>query len=87
MPTALVEAVESEDTPQSYAYAFLAASGIPDADLSVLFDHIEDIVAQADETPSTLYVSTIREGGRVQSSSPWQLCICSLMGVLKLLQM
>ena len=57
MPTALVEAVENEDTPQSYAYAFLTASQIEGADLSALFDNIEDIVAQADETPETLYVS------------------------------
>ncbi len=56
MPSSLVEAVENEDTPTSYAYAFLTASQIPDADLSALFDNIEDIVAQADETPSTLYV-------------------------------
>ncbi len=53
---ALMQAVEKEDTPQSYAYAFLAASVIPDVDLSALFDSIEDIIAQADETPSTLYV-------------------------------
>lgn len=57
VPTSLMSAVESEDTPLSYAHAFLAAARIPDADLSVLFDQIEDIVAQADETPSTLYVS------------------------------
>lgn len=53
---ALMEAVEKEDTPQSYAYAFLAASAIPEVDLSALFESIEDIVAQADETSSTLYV-------------------------------
>ena len=57
LPAALIEAVESEDTPQSYAYAFMTAPLIPGMDLSVLFDHIEDIVAQADETSSTLYVS------------------------------
>lgn len=58
VPAALLEAVEKEDTPQSYAYAFLAASVIPDVDLSDLFGSIEDIVAQADEAPSTLYVSS-----------------------------
>lgn len=57
MPLGLVAAVEDDDTPLSYAHAFLAAAHIPNADLSVLFDQIEDIVAQADETPSTLYVS------------------------------
>ncbi len=57
MPAALVDALEKEDTPQSYGHAFLAASVIPDADLTVLFDHIEEIVAQADETETTLYVS------------------------------
>ena len=57
MAAALLQAVENEDTPQSYAYAFLAASVIPGIDLSALFENIEDIVAQADETPSTLYVS------------------------------
>ena len=59
MPSGLVAAVDDEDTPLSYAHAFLAASRIPDADLSVMFDQIEDIVAQADETPSTLYVSVL----------------------------
>lgn len=57
VPAALMEAVEKEDTPQSYAYTFLAASLIPDTDFSALFENIEDIVAQADETPTTLYVS------------------------------
>ena len=56
VPQVLVTAVENDDSPYSYARAFLAASLIPDADLSVLFDQIEDIVAQADETPTTLYV-------------------------------
>lgn len=56
---AVMETVEKEDTPQSYAYAFLAAAVIPNVDLSPVFETIEDIVAQADETPSTLYV---REG-------------------------
>jgi ribosomal protein S12 methylthiotransferase accessory factor YcaO len=60
---ALMEAVENEDTPQSYAYAFLAASRIPDVDVSPLFDSIEDIVAQADETASTLYVKNMGGGG------------------------
>lgn len=59
MVVALIDAVEKEDTPQSYAHAFLAASVVADADWSILFDHIEDIVAQADETPSTLYVSVV----------------------------
>ena len=57
IPTDLVDAVENDDTPLSYAHAFLAAACIPNVDLSVLFEQIEDIVAQADETPSTLYVS------------------------------
>ena len=52
----LMEAVEKEDTPQSYAYAFMAASVLPDVDLSPLFESIEEMVAQADETSSTLYV-------------------------------
>ena len=49
-------AVENDDTPLSYGRAFHAAALIPNADLSELFDQIEDIVAQADETPTTLYV-------------------------------
>lgn len=52
----LMAAVENDDTPLSYGRAFHAAALIPNADLSDLFDQIEDIVAQADETPTTLYV-------------------------------
>ena len=59
VPVSLVAAVEKDDSPLSYAYAFLAASRIPEADMSVFFEQIEDIVAQADETPTTLYVSDI----------------------------
>ena len=51
-----MSAVENDDSPLSYARAFHAAALIPDADLSDLFDQIEDIVAQADETSTTLYV-------------------------------
>ena len=61
---AVVETVEKEDTPQSYAYAFLAASVIPNVDLSHVFESVEDIVAQADETPSTLYVRGGERGAR-----------------------
>ena len=50
-------AVEKDESPLSYAYGLLAASYIPETDLSLFFEQIEDIVAQADETPSTLYVS------------------------------
>ena len=49
-------AVENNDTPLSYGRAFHTAALIPNADLTDLFDQIEDIVAQADETPTTLYV-------------------------------
>ncbi len=57
VPQLLMRAVENDDSPVSYARAFHAAVLIPDADLTDLFDQIEDIVAQADETPTTLYVS------------------------------
>lgn len=53
----MIKALENEDTPLGYAQAFLAASVIPDADLSELSNQIEDLVAQADESPTTLYVS------------------------------
>lgn len=56
---ALVTAVENEESLLSYGQAFKAASVIPEADLSDLFDLIEDTVPQADETPSILYF----EGG------------------------
>ena len=56
---ALLTAVENEESVLSSGQAFLTASLIPDVDLSELFDQIEDIVAQADETPTTLYF----EGG------------------------
>lgn len=72
MLAALVEAVEKEDTPQSYAYAFLAASAIPEVDPAALFESIEDIVAQADETSSTLYVRLLGGGlGFVVQSGVW----------------
>lgn len=58
VPQLLMTAVENDDSPLSYARAFHAAALIPDADLTDLFDQIEDIVAQADETPTTLYVSS-----------------------------
>ena len=56
VPQLLMAAVENDDTPLSYGRAFHAAALIPDSDLTDLFDQIEDIVAQADETPTTLYV-------------------------------
>ena len=59
VPQLLMTAVENDDSPLSYARAFHAAALIPDADLTDLFDQIEDIVAQADETPTTLYVSLL----------------------------
>ncbi len=62
IPASLVSAVENDDSPLSFAYSFLAASRIPDADLSVFFDQIEDVVAQADETSTTLYVSCLKFG-------------------------
>jgi len=49
----------------SFGQAFKAGSLIPDVDLSELFDQIEDVVAQADETPTTLYF----EGGLKVTSS------------------
>ena len=55
-PQALMAALENDDSPLSYGRAFHAAALIPNADLTDLFDQIEDIVAQADETPTTLYV-------------------------------
>ncbi|XP_064383244.1 dolichyl-diphosphooligosaccharide--protein glycosyltransferase subunit 2-like [Halichondria panicea] len=58
-PAALLTALENEDTPFGYAQAFLAASVISDADLTELSNQIEDVVAQADESPNTLYY----EGG------------------------
>ena len=58
VPQLLMTAVENDDSPLSYARAFHAAALIPDADLTDLFDQIEDIIAQADETPTTLYVSS-----------------------------
>lgn len=57
VPQLLMTAVENDDSPLSYGRAFHAAALIPNADLTDLFDQIEDIVAQADETPTTLYVS------------------------------
>ncbi len=57
-PSTLLLALENEDTPLGYAQAFLAASVIPNADLSDLASQIEDVVAQADESPTTLYVRT-----------------------------
>ena len=56
VPQLLMAAVENDDSPVNYGRAFHTAALIPDADLSDLFDQIEDIVAQADETPTTLYV-------------------------------
>lgn len=55
-PQLLMAAVENDDSPLSYARAFHTAALIPDADLTDLFDQIEDIIAQADETSTTLYV-------------------------------
>jgi len=57
VPASLAAAVEKDDSTLSYAYGLLAASYIPETDLSLFFEQIEDIVAQADETPTTLYVS------------------------------
>lgn len=83
---ALMEAVEREDTPQSYAYAFLAAAAIPEVDLSALFENIEDIVAQADETSSTLYVRPGggRQDGRVTvgMSHNYMSVVCSELHLL-----
>ena len=56
VPQALMAALENDDSPLSYGRAFHAASLIPNVDLTDLFDQIEDVVAQADETPTTLYV-------------------------------
>jgi oligosaccharyltransferase complex subunit delta (ribophorin II) len=61
----VLTALDDDETIQNTALAFLTASQLPDVDLTAIYDLVEDVVAQADETPTTLYYDSLETTSNV----------------------
>lgn len=65
--SSIMTIIDNEETIYNSALAFLTAAQLDNIDLSGVFELIEDVVAQADETPSSLFYDTLETTSTVIS--------------------